>query len=78
MRVEDMTGTFGSSFSSHRWEPDAGIIFSSLDGFVWASWPENEAAVRLGRHGMVTDMMRDFLAQDDLGQRLATRRSADD
>ena len=64
-----------SSFTSPRWEPEIGIIFSSRDGFVWASWPDTEGAVRLGRHEMVAAMMQDFLAQDDLGRRLAIRRA---
>ena len=46
------------------------IIFSLRDGYVWASWPETEAAVRLGRHDLVAAMMTDFLAQDALGERL--------
>jgi hypothetical protein len=47
------------------------IIFSFADGFVWASWPGTAAKVRLGRHENVTAMMRDFLAQSELGERLA-------
>jgi hypothetical protein len=59
-----------SSFTGDdRWEPELGIVFSSREGFAWASWPETDAAVRLGRHDMVAAMMRDFLAQDDLGKR---------
>lgn len=50
-------------------EPE--IIFSSRDGYVWASWPETNATVRLGRHEMVAAVMEDFLTQDVLGQRLA-------
>ena len=73
-----MTEPLASSFTGHRWEPELGIIFSSLNGFVWASWPETEAAVRLGRHGMVANMMRDFLAQEAVGERLTMRRSGDD
>jgi hypothetical protein len=65
-------------FTSHQWEPELGIIFSSIDGFVWASWPETEATVRLGSHEMVANVMRDFLAQDALGERLTTRRPGDD
>jgi len=65
------------SFASHRWEPELGICFSSLNGFVWASWPETDATVRLGRSEMVANMMRDFLAQEALGEMLATRRSGD-
>ena len=66
------------SFTNARWEPELGIIFSSRDGFVWATWPETEGAVRLGRHDMVAAMMQDFLAQDALGRRLAIRRADGD
>jgi|SRR4029453_2783002 hypothetical protein len=62
-----------SSFSGQRWEPEQDLIFSSREGFVWASWPETEVAVRLGRHEVVAEMMRDFLAQDALGKRLTQR-----
>jgi hypothetical protein len=47
------------------------IIFSLVDGFVWACWPGTSASVRLGDHEPVIAMMRDFLAQCDLGERLA-------
>jgi hypothetical protein len=67
-----------SSFAGDRWEPELGIVFSSREGFAWATWPETEAAVRLGRHKMVAAMMRDFLAQDALGRRLNRARKADD
>jgi hypothetical protein len=72
-----MTRPIASSFRGHRWEPELGIVFSSRDGFVWASWPETDAAVRLGRHDMVAAMMQDFLAQDALGKRLNTPRTVD-
>jgi hypothetical protein len=62
-------------FTEDRWAPELGIVFSSRDGFVWASWPDSDGAVRLGRHDMVANMMRDFLAQDDLGERLHGRDS---
>jgi hypothetical protein len=70
-----MTRPIASSFTGDRWEPELGIVFSSRDGFAWASWPESEAAVRLGRHDMVAAMMRDFLAQDALGKRLNRPRA---
>ena len=57
----------------NREQPELAIIFSLRDGYVWASWPDTEASVRLGRHEMVAGMMRDFLAQDALGDRLANR-----
>ena len=47
------------------------FIFSSRDGYVWVSWRETDASVKLGRHEIVAAMMRDFLAQDDLGLRLS-------
>ena len=52
--------------------PKEEIVFSSRDGFVWASWPQTNATIRLGRHDLVAAMMQDFLAQDSLGRRLAT------
>jgi len=51
--------------------PEEAIIFSLLDDYVFASWPGTDASVRLGRHEMVAAMMKDFLAQDELGKRLA-------
>jgi hypothetical protein len=71
-----MTEEVVPSFSGQRWEPELGIIFSLRDGFVWATWPETEVAIRLGRHDMVAEMMRDFLAQDALGEWLARRPQA--
>lgn len=56
------------SRSDDHWKPD--IVFSLRDGFVWVSWPETDAAIKLGRHEIVSMMMKDFLAQDALGQRL--------
>ena len=52
-------------------EPNEDIIFSFVDGFVWASWPGTISLVRLGRYETVTAMMQDFLAQCELGERLA-------
>jgi hypothetical protein len=51
--------------------PEDEIIFSLRDGYVWASWPGTNASVRLGRYEMVPAMMRDFLEQDAVGQRLS-------
>ena len=62
---------------SDRWDPELGIIFSLRDDFVWATWPETEGAVRLGRHHIVAMMMEDFLAQDALGDRLTNARPAE-
>jgi hypothetical protein len=69
-----MQETFFSSLPSREWKPEQELFFSSRGGFVWVSWPESEAAVRIGRHEIVAAMMRDFLAQDALGKRLERRR----
>jgi len=64
-----MAARSASTFPSGS-EPVREIIFSSLDGYVWASWPNSNATIRLGRHDMVAAMMQDFLDQDSLGRRL--------
>ena len=69
-----MIKSSGASIPNRHWERDLGIIFSLRDGYVWASWLDSEASVRLGRHDVVTSMMRDFLAQDAIGQRLSEHR----
>ncbi len=47
------------------------LVFSLAEGFVWASWPGASGSVRLGTHDHVREMMQDFLAQSDVGERLA-------
>ena len=56
-------------------EPNCEVIFSFVDGFVWASWPGAVSMVRVGRYETVTASMRDFLAQCELGERLANGAS---
>lgn len=46
------------------------LIFSLMDGYVWVSWPGTVASVKLGSEDAVRAMMRDFLAQCELGDRL--------
>ena len=46
------------------------ITFSLMNGTVWASWP-GKGAVELDESDAVTTMMTDFLAQYELGKRLA-------
>ena len=58
-------------------QPELDVIFSSRDGYVWASWAETDASVRLGRREKVANMMRDFLAQEELGERLAKLRTSE-
>jgi hypothetical protein len=46
------------------------VIFSLVDGVVWASWPNVIGSVRVGPQESVEAMMRDFLDQCALGRRL--------
>ena len=48
------------------------VVFSLVDGFVWASWPNASEAVKLGSYYEVSAMMRDFLDQSALGERLTS------
>lgn len=48
-----------------------GIVFSSEAGHAWASWYDRGTPVHLGPQDEVAAMMQDFLAQLDLGKRLA-------
>ena len=52
------------------------VIFSLVDGTVWASWPGKSTSVELGHCDGVTFMMRDFLAQCDLGERLTRSKAS--
>lgn len=60
-----------SALNEGQLRPENEIIFSLDDGCVWASWPDRDSsAVRLGGYHAVTAMMRDFLAQSALAERL--------
>jgi hypothetical protein len=52
-------------------ERPAGIIFSLEGGQAWASWYGQDTPVRLGPEAEVAEMMQDFLAQLEVGKRLA-------
>jgi len=69
-RRKDLSNRF------HLDEPKGAVVFSFVDGDVWASWPGERASVHLGDYATVTYMMRDFLAQCDLGEVLAARKRA--
>jgi hypothetical protein len=56
-------------------DPNGEVIFSFMDGFVWASWPGAVSMVRVGGYETVTASMRNFLAQCELGERLANRKT---
>ena len=59
------------SRSAGTQERSSGVIFSLEEGHAWASWPGSPAPVRLGPEHEVTRMMEDFIAQVEVGQRLA-------
>lgn len=46
------------------------VIFSLNNGLVWAHLPNGMAPIPMGDSDTVIYMMRDFLAQCDLGGRL--------
>ena len=58
---------------SDGYEHDANhaVFFSFIDGFVWANWQGAVSIVRVGEYETVTAAMREFLAQCELGERLA-------
>jgi len=47
-----------------------GVVFSLERGEVWASWYGQSSPVLLGSQRKVSEMMKDFLAQEELGRRL--------
>ena len=51
------------------------VIFSYVESFVWASWPGAGPKLRLGRYETITTGMHDFLAQCELGEKLANGTS---
>ena len=55
-----------------------GVFFSLEDGQAWASWPTAGFHLRLGPQDDVVEMMKDFVAQVELGKRLngETQREA--
>jgi hypothetical protein len=67
---QQMSGVDAPDFAS-----DA-VVFSLRDGYVWASWPEASGTVRLGSYDTVLHMMRDFVAQSELGERLTNGKAA--
>ena len=56
---------------SNGGKSNGSVIFSFVDGYVWASWPGSDSIVRMGRYDIVIASMQDFLAQDELAERLA-------
>lgn len=54
----------------HPDETSGGVIFSLEEGQVWASWHGQGPPLCLGSRTRVGKMMKDFLAQEELAQRL--------
>ena len=54
-------------------ESSGGVIFSLDQGKVWATRHGQGPPVCLGSQDRVSEMMEDFLAQEELGKRLAGR-----
>ncbi|MFL6735103.1 MAG: hypothetical protein ACJ8EY_10455 [Sphingomicrobium sp.] len=53
------------------------IIFSLVEERVWASWPATNGLLELGPSDAVIYMMRDFIAQCDLGEHLSSADCTD-
>jgi hypothetical protein len=66
-----IAGCFEPLSSSHY--SNGGIVFSLHEGKAWASWYGQKWPVQLGPESEVAEMMEDFLAQVELGKRLAQR-----
>ena len=49
------------------------VVFSFLDDTVWASCPGSES-FSLGPYETVKAMMRDFLAQSEIGEQMLSRK----
>jgi len=61
----------------HRGRPTGasnGVIFSQERGKAWISWPGEPYYVQLGQQDEVAEMMKDYLAQLELGKRLTKAR----
>ena len=56
----------------------SGVISSLKDGQVWASWTDDRKSVRRGPVAEVSAMMRDFLQQVELGERLSRQAGPSD
>ena len=54
-----------------------GVIFSLQDGQAWASWPTAGFHLRLGPRDDVAEMMKDFVAQVEMGKRLTGETQPD-
>lgn len=59
-----------SNPNDYDFKPSANVIFSFVDGFVWASWPGSVSMVRVGGYEAVKSAMLDFLAQCEVAERL--------
>ena len=67
---------FSSMKSRGADELMGGVVFSLERGEVWASWYGQGPPVLLGSQRKVSEMMQDFLAQEELAKRLTKRMSA--
>ena len=67
MALDDLVGPTGPG----------GVIFSLQDGQAWASWPTAGFHLRLGPRDDVAEMMKDFVAQVEMGKRLTGETQPD-
>ena len=50
------------------------VIFSERKGEAWAHWDGERPSVKLGPHMKVAEMMEDYVAQVELGERLTGQK----
>jgi Domain of unknown function (DUF4118) len=58
-------------------EPSGSVIFSEKGGEAWVNWHGSKSPVKLGPHKDVAEMMEDYIAQVELGERLNGRKNAE-
>ena len=69
--VRRLVQDYGRLTDEHK--AHSGIVFSLENGQAWASWYGPGSRVCLGPQEEVAEMMKDFLAQIELGKRLNRR-----
>jgi len=69
--VHSLKGVVVAAPGSPGAKQRSGIVFSCEAGDAWASWQGQQCTVHLGTQDEVAEMMKDYLAQRELGRKLA-------
>jgi len=68
-----LVGIVRQRVTSHD-EPSGSVIFSEKGGEAWVNWHGRKPPVKLGPHKDVAEMMEDYIAQVELGERLNAKK----